>query len=136
MLSCSSKVIKSILNVLDKFSFTEELIKQLPYELGIKADEVYPLWWKNIRAGGGWRLTALGYKVMTDHVGIEKYIYTIPEDFFITPQLMLKLDRKLKNPYYVLEARKVPTHIIFFGSKEAMMANLYGDLKKFIDSYQ
>lgn len=121
--------------MLDKFSFTQKIIELLPDNSGLTAEEVYPLWWKNIREDGGWRLTTLGYQVMSEHLKIEKYFYSFPELYIVTPHLLLKLDRKLKNPYYVLETKKIPTQIIFFGSKEAMLLNLYGNIEKFIDNY-
>ena len=29
----------------------------------------------------------------------------------------------------------MPVKLVFFGSKEAMLANLYGDIDKFLDNY-
>jgi hypothetical protein len=48
---------------------------------------------------------------------------------------MLKLDRKLQMPYYIEVKKKIPINIIFFGSREAMLARLYGNLNKFLDNY-
>jgi hypothetical protein len=48
--------------------------------------------------------------------------------------MLLDLDHKLKHPYY-LHIYKHNVDLIFFDSKEAMLANLYGDLKKFLDNY-
>jgi hypothetical protein len=45
------------------------------------------------------------------------------------------MDRRLQQPYYIVTKKMIPVKIIFFGSKEAMIANLYGDIKKFIDNY-
>ena len=50
-------------------------------------------------------------------------------------QTVLDLDRKLEQPYYIVTKKGEPVAILFFGSKEAMMANLYGDLDKFLDNY-
>lgn len=120
--------------MLDKFEFTQEIIKQLPYSLGISAEEVYPLWWKNIRADGGWRLTALGYKVLSEHLNLENY--TVKLDLFdLGAKLMLALDRKLQHPYFIEVVKHVPTKLVLFSSKEAVLANLYGDLEKFLDNY-
>lgn len=120
--------------MLDKFAFTKELIKQLPYSLDITAEEVYPLWWKNIRADGGWRLTNLGFKVLSEHLKLEQY--TVKLDLFaLDTRLVLALDRKLQHPYYIEVVKHVPTKLVLFSSKEAVLANLYGDLEKFLDNY-
>ena len=52
---------------------------------------------------------------------------------------LLDLDRKLKHPYYI-DLKKFNTSLeqvslVLFDSKEAMLANLYGDLHKFLDNY-
>ena len=120
--------------MLDKFAFTQELIKQLPYRLDMTAEQVYPLWWKNIRVGGGWRLTKLGYEIFTKHIQLEQY--TIGLDLFeLDTRLVLALDRKLQHPYYIEVVKNVPTKLVLFSSKEAVLANLYGDIKKFLDNY-
>jgi hypothetical protein len=48
---------------------------------------------------------------------------------------VLKLDRRLQMPYYIEVKKKIPINVVFFGSREAMMAKLYGDLNKFLDNY-
>jgi hypothetical protein len=48
---------------------------------------------------------------------------------------MLALDRKIQMPYYISATKGIPKKIVFFGSREAVMINLYGDLQKFLDNY-
>ena len=98
------------------------------------AEELYPLWWKNIRADGGWRLTTLGYKVLAEHLQLEKYPIRA-ELFTIDTKLTLLLDRKLQHPYYIEVVKNIPVKLVLFDSKEAVLANLYGDLRKFLDNY-
>jgi hypothetical protein len=38
-------------------------------------------------------------------------------------------------PYYIVATKGVPKAVVFFDSKEAVLANLYGDLEKFLDNY-
>jgi len=47
----------------------------------------------------------------------------------------MNLDRKLQSPYYVEFRKRVQHNLILFGSQEAVLINLYGDLKKFLHSY-
>jgi hypothetical protein len=37
--------------------------------------------------------------------------------------------------YYILGNKKIPVDLVMFGSKEAMLINLYGDLDKFLSNY-
>lgn len=116
----------------DKYKLTEELIKQFPQ--GLDAKVVYSLWWHNIRAGGGMRLTNLGFKTFTDDFKLEHYTYSI-DPFTINNRTIITLDRKLNNPWFLIINKQMPEKLVFFSSKEAMLFNLYGDLSKFLDNY-
>lgn len=118
----------------DKKKLTQKLIEHLPDYAKITAEEAIPLWWHNLRAGGGMRLTREGYETFTKLLDLEHYEYSV-DPFTINSKMIVLLDRKLQHPWYVKFHKQMPKTIIFFGSKEAMMANLYGDLKKFLDSY-
>jgi hypothetical protein len=50
--------------------------------------------------------------------------------------MIIALDRKLQQPWFIIMHKQMPRTLVFFGSKEAMMANLYGNLKKFLDNYR
>ena len=119
----------------DKKKLTAELVQHLPDPFKISVDQAIPLWWHNLRAGGGMRLTREGYETFTKLLNLERYEYHV-QPFDITSRMIIALDRKLQHPWYVVFHKQMPKTLVFFGSKEAMMANLYGDLKKFIDSYQ
>ena len=92
------------------------------------------IWWYNIRINGGLRLTELGYFTFKKILDLESYSMDIDWVTFDS-MTILKLDRRLQMPYYIEVKKKIPTNIIFFGAKEAMMARLYGDLNKFLENY-
>lgn len=119
----------------DKKKLTEELVQHLPEQFKITAQEAIPLWWHNLRGNGGMRLTRMGYETFTKILELEHYEYNV-EPFQINSRMIIELDRKLQQPWYVKLHKQMPKALVFFGSKEAMMANLYGDLKKFIDNYK
>ncbi len=50
----------------------------------------------------------------------------------INKKTILELDRKLQWPYYIDTKKR---QIIFFSSREAMLATLYGDLGSFLKQY-
>lgn len=125
---------KFILDVRNKRKLTETLVQQLDPDLGITADTALNLWWYNLRAGGGMRLTKEGYETFTRLLKLEHYDYNL-KPFDLDSRLMIAMDRRLQQPYYIVTKKMMPVQIVFFGSKEAMMANLYGNIKKFIDNY-
>lgn len=118
----------------NKHLLTQTLLDQLPPGHGLSVRDVCAQWWFNIRAGGGMRLTQAGYNIMTqleiEHWSIELDPMTFDK------HLILMLDRNLQAPYYVEVHKKIPRKIIMFSSKEAMMANLYGDVKTWLLNLQ
>lgn len=129
------QVLRFILDVRDKKKLTEALVNQLDPELGITVDEAINLWWYNLRAGGGMRLTKAGYETFTRLLKLENYTYNL-KPFDLDSRIMIAMDRRLQQPYYIVTKKMMPVQIVFFGSKEAMMANLYGNIKKFIENYK
>jgi hypothetical protein len=124
-----------ILDVRDKKKLTETLVQQLDPELGITVEHAYNTWWHNLRNRGGMRLTSKGHETFTRLLKIKHYNFNL-EPFDLNSKLIIAMDRRLQQPYYIVTKKMMPIQIIFFGSKEAMMANLYGDIKKFIDNYK
>jgi hypothetical protein len=112
---------------------------QIPLEHQHSTDHAMRTWWANIRRDGGMRLTACGYEIMHDVLKLESWRLDLaaePRQIF-TKRLILDLDRKLAWPYYIeVNVRKRIRHIVFFGSKEAMMAIMYGDLAQWLAGYQ
>ena len=120
----------------DKLKLTEQLVAQLPTQFKISVEVARTSWWFNLRPSGGMRLTAAGYKVLSEYLELKFYPYKIPDEMLFTQQTILDLDRKLQNPYYIVTKKSFPVDIVFFSGKEAMLVNLYGDLEKFLDNYK
>ena len=99
-------------------------------------------WWANIRRDGGLRLTSHGYQIMHDVLKLESWVLDLSDGndtrssrSSMTKKIILDLDRKLEWPYYPdFNARKKRRRIVFFGSREAMMAAMYGDLERWLSS--
>jgi hypothetical protein len=119
--------------VRNKQHLSQELINLLP-EPHPTVESVLPIWWYNLRKNGGMRLTATGYGTFVQQLDLKYYEYVIDDPVSFTQQTILELDRKLQMPYYIHVVKGVPKKIIFFGSQEAMLANLYGNLSKFLKS--
>ena len=119
----------------DKRKLTEELVRQLDTDLGVTVKQAMRTWWFNIRKSGGMRLTGPGYHVFKEQLDLTYYEFAINDPTEFTQELILDLDRKIQMPYYISATKGIPKKIVFFGSIEAVMVNLYGDLKKFLDNY-
>lgn len=82
------------------------------------------------------RLTGPGHQAFVQHLDLEHYEYSITDPMLFNQQTILDLDRKMQMPYYIAATKGVPKKIVFFGSREAVMVNLYGSLKQFLDNYE
>jgi len=120
----------------DKQKLTEQLVKQLDPDLGITIKRAMHTWWFNIRKNGGMRLTGLGYTVFTENLDLARYEWPIADALTFNQHVILALDRKLHMPYYISSTKGIPKKIVLFGSQEAVMVNLYGDLGRWLDSIQ
>ena len=128
-------VTRYIREVRDKRKLTEELVKQLDPDLGITVKRAMHTWWFNIRKNGGMRLTGPGYTVFVEQLDLARYEWPIQDPHQFNQHVILDLDRKMQMPYYISTTKGIPKKIVFFGSREAVMVNLYGDLQKFLDNY-
>lgn len=114
----------------NKVEITQAILDQIPAAHNYKVEDVMSLWWVNIRSTGGLRLTSLGYTVLSG-LKLESWEVEIDPKKF-DREMVLLLDRKLQAPYFIETNKKIPHKIVMFSSKEAMLAQLYGDLKTFL----
>jgi len=125
-----------------KLDIVQRLLVDIPDALREPEDRAMITWWANIRRDGGLRLTHHGYEIMHDVLKLESWVLDLSDGneprssrSRITKKIILDLDRKLEWPYYLdFNARKKRRRIVFFGSREAMMAAMYGDLERWLAS--
>lgn len=117
----------------DKFKLTELLIKQLPDDRAMSFDEAKNSWWYNLRRNGGMRLTTAGHECFSKILDIEHYDIDIDPKRF-DRRTLLALDRKLDNPYYIVVSKGLAKKIVLYSSQDAVVALLYGDVKRWLDS--
>ena len=116
-----------------KLDIVQRLLVDIPDALREPEDRAMKTWWANIRPQGGLRLTNHGYHIMHDVLHLEYHSH--PSRSPMTKKIILDLDRKLAWPYYLdFNSRKKRRRIVFFGSREAMMAAMYGDLERWLAS--
>jgi hypothetical protein len=114
-----------------KHKLTKRLIELLPEDHRLSIEEAMILWYTNIRNNGGFRLTQNGLLAMKI-LGLESWSVPL-NDIKITmdKNLLLALDRKLTWPYFIDYKKK---EIVFYSSKEAVMATMYGSIKNWLDN--
>lgn len=123
-----------------KLEIVTRLRDSIPESFQESIDHAMVTWWANIRPEGGLRLTKHGYEIMHDVLKLDSWEWVLPDDngarrMVIDKRAVLDLDRKLQWPYFIdLNPRKKRRRIVFFSSREAMMATMYGDLQRWLDS--
>ena len=120
----------------DKLQLTQTLVNLLTDNGRISVESALPIWWYNLRKSGGLRLTATGYQIFVEELELENYEYPIDNPQLFNQHTVLDLDRKMQMPYYIHVVKGVPKKIVFFGSREAVTINLYGNLQQFLDNYR
>lgn len=120
----------------DKQLLTQELVALLPPGQQITVAVAMRTWWFNLRKNGGMRLTGPGFQAFVHALELEHYEYAIADPLLFNQHMILDLDRKMQMPYYISATKGVPKKIVFFGSREAVIVNLYSNLKQFLDNYR
>lgn len=115
--------------MLSKQAITQRILEGLPENDRPTFDEALQSWWMNFRDGGGMRLTQHGFLAISTF-DIETYTFDVPPGLPAKPGQLLTLDRKLDCPYFIKLGKK--PQLIVFGSQQATMLALYGDLEKFL----
>lgn len=114
-----------------KSEITRRLIEVAGLSDQFDTETALKSWYQNIRPNGGLRLTTYGYKMFRS-MHIESWTWPWPEQKgYVDKRLLLDMDRKMEYPYYIDPKKR---EIVFFSSREAMMATLYGDIKKWLEN--
>lgn len=111
----------------NKSQLTQQLINQLPADESPDFEQALKSWWQDPRHDGGLRLSITGYDAFK-FLKIDQYEYEFLK--VLSPSVLMTLNRKLDCPYY-LKAGKTPK-LILFGSQQAIMYAMYGNLEKFL----
>jgi hypothetical protein len=113
--------------MLSKKQITLRLLESLPADDRLTYDQALVDWWMIFTKQDGLRLTERGYDMLRKQ-GITSYEFAVPKIFRMGD--LLVLSRKLDCPYYI-EPGNTPV-LYLFGSQQALMFSMYGDLKKFL----
>jgi hypothetical protein len=120
----------------DKHALTHWLLQQLPPQHRIEQKQALVVWWVNIRRTGGLRLTDAGFHALARVLELDHYQIDLGSNHAVTNRQIVKMDRVLQMPYHVnFDRTKKTATVTLFGSREAMMARLYGDVDRFLSCY-
>lgn len=126
-----------------KYRITEAVVNELPVDVKGNIGDIDSLLTKYWTSGrqDGLRLTELG-----DHIfktaDIEFFDFNLDYDIKNNPHqewysFLLECNKKIKCPYYIgvtkIEGKKNP-YIRFYDSKIAVMVQLYGSIKDYLNS--
>lgn len=112
-----------------KSNLTQYLINLISEEDKDSYHQAMNTWWYNIRKTGGFRLTDKGYKILKDTLELDTWAVEISDSKKMNQRLLVQLDKKLNWPYYI---DKKDNKILFFSSKEATLATLFGNVSSWI----
>jgi len=115
--------------MIERSDITATLIDLLPEDQRLTLREATLTWYMNIRANGGCRLTKRGYETLCQMDLQTWYVDIDPKS--IRKRTLLELDRKIQFPFYLDTKNR---RLVLFGSREAMMATLYGNISAWLNS--
>jgi|TARA_B100001013_G_scaffold165092_1_gene98828 hypothetical protein len=113
-----------------KETYTKVFLKQAGISINESTLKEYmPKWWQNTRAKktGGLRLTEDGFAFTTETLELANYEVPFPDNFKVTTQIVIFLDKFIDCPYY-LTNRSVSV----LNEKKALELHLFsGDVRKY-----
>jgi hypothetical protein len=120
--------------VTDKFKITELVINELNSDFPPEdLERAVSRWWRNPRRDGGLRLTDLG-AMKFDAATIEYSEFPYIGNLY-TSRYLLKLDRLLVSPYYLIYKGQNLT-VRIYDDRIVTMIILYGSLEGYINSLE
>ena len=111
----------------NKQQLTQQLLNQLPADERPGVEEALKSWWQDLRDDTGLRLSISGYDTFK-FLSIEQHEFEFTK--VLSPGLLMTLNRKLDCPYYLKVGKT--SKLILFGSQQAIMYAMYGDMEKFL----
>ena len=114
-----------------KLDLTRQILAELGPAQDITMDQAITQWWVHSKPTG-LRLTQAGHDMFSRSALMVRQDFVLPEHS-MNARKLITLDRYLTCAYCLRRQRRDYV-LTLFGSREAMMAALYGDIDRFIAS--
>jgi len=114
--------------------YTRKVIELLADCNAYSLDAARVSWWQDSRGQGGMRLTDCGHKQFS-RAGLEYWQFDFDprsRGGWPKPRHLLVLKNHLTAPYFLQIGKKAT--LVFYGSKEATMFALYGNIDSFVQA--
>jgi hypothetical protein len=112
-----------------KDTYTRVFLQAANLEADLDTVKKYKsIWWWNFRSkdSGGLRLTEEAVTFIDEHAKIKTYKINFPDEFAITPQVLIWLDKFIDSPFYITKKC-----IVVLKEKAAFELYLFsGDIRK------
>jgi hypothetical protein len=128
VLSCFVRVKPFTQMNLPRDQLTVKILDELPTDNKVSLKFAKTIWWQNPTRFGGYRLSDQGFDVFAKQLDLKYWTLSLPP---VTINLCKELDSKIPSPFYVDVKRR---ELMMFGSKEAMMASLHGDILRWLST--
>ena len=113
-----------------KETYTKVFLKQAGISINESTLKEYmPKWWQNTRSKkiGGLRLTDEGFDFTSHNLELANYEVPFPDDFKLTTQIVIFLDKFIDCPYYLTNRS-----VTVLNEKKALELHLFsGDVRKY-----
>lgn len=116
-----------------KRDITQNMIDALGAGYNWCLDSAMKGWWQNIQEHGGLRLSVVGYAIFCKQANMRPFEFEIQPEILTSRNLIL-LDRQMTCPYMIMRKKGHETTLVLFGSREAMIATLYGNISDWIST--
>lgn len=100
-------------------------------EHALDRDQATKMWFRDARRQGGMRLTEKGLAALRAS-GLQSWCLDLGR---IRPdkRLLIEMDHRMSWPYYI---NLRPPQLVLFSDRDAVMAGLYGDLRRWVLSLE
>jgi len=112
----------------------QQLTQQLADSISLSYQQAEDEWWFS-KSKTGLRLADDGFHIFVTKLDIQYYVWKPQDSIKLTPKILLQLDRKIEQPYYLQlggptwSKKSFVYAIVLFGEKQAMLLSLIGDLE-------
>lgn len=117
----------------NKQEITGNVLVDLGPDCAWSLEQALVAWWRDVRPQGGLQLSVTGYRIFLDLANYQCWRFELSPGSPNSREL-IALDRKLTWPWALIRNKSSIPELVLFGSRDAVMATLYGDPNQWLSS--